>query len=159
MRRILRALLVACLLTVFAPGVAEALTVIGTSVSLRASKSSVPAGTSVTFTGSLRSRDQRCAAGQTLKLYRNGSPAGSVGTDASGAFSFSATISVQTTYTAKFEGAFVGKHPHVKVCLPSRGGATVRICRPHGPHVNALRPFDVRRLAPAGTGGTRTGCR
>lgn len=131
--KVAKCLLISAILVLMLPGIAEALAVVGTHTTLSASKTKVTAGTQVTFTGSLSSRSLDCARGQSLKLYRNGAFVGTVGTGTTGSFSFTNTISVQTTYVVKFKGKIVGVHPNLKVCTGSAAAATVTICVPHPP--------------------------
>ncbi len=148
--KVAKCLFLSLILLLMVPGIAEALTVVNTHTSLRASKTLVRAGTSVKFSGKLSASHRDCYKHQSLKLYRNGAPVGTLSSGWTGYFSFTKTISANTTYTVKFWGNIVGMHPNQKLCTASGASATVKICVPHHLYPHAL-PFDVR--------ATRTGCR
>ena len=103
-----------------------------TSLSLKASDTSVKQGTKVTFTIKLKSHRKPCYQNQPVKWYRNGVYKKTVHTNNKGVATLHKKMNHTGTFRAKYLGYRKGHHPKRHVCYASQSRAVkVTVKRKH----------------------------
>jgi hypothetical protein len=125
-----RLVAVSAISTVLLAGTASATDVSATtSLSIKASKTSVSSGATVTLSGNLKSSVIACEKKKIIQVIRKGGGVvGTVKTNDKGHYSLKIHPTKTAKYKAKFAGSASGVHPNTTVCFASSSGfVTVKV--------------------------------
>ena len=123
MKNVLRVVLAVMITTGLMAAPALANWTASTSLSLKASDTTVKQGTKVTFTIHLKSSRAKCYQNQPIKWFKNGVYKKTVTTNANGIVKLTKKMHNTSTYRAKYLGRRWGTHPHRKTCYASQSKA------------------------------------
>jgi hypothetical protein len=127
----MRALALAIVATLLLGSSAEAaVTLVRTSVTMTASKTSIQRGQAVFFSGRLRSQVKKCRARQRVSLYRGTTKVRNMRTTTRGKYTFKIRPTKTARWRVRYAGRRFGVHPNIRRCLASKSRARrVRVRR------------------------------
>jgi hypothetical protein len=128
---VMRALALAIVVTLsFGASAEAAVTLVRTSVTMTASKTSIQRGQAVFFSGRLKARAKKCRARQRVTLYRNRTRVRNLRTTTRGKYTFKIRPTQTARWRVRYAGRRFGVHPNIRRCLASSSKARrVRVRR------------------------------